>query len=156
MPTLNPLDPPGFSIVNLPDVARTVPEHGVPVHGADALGTAILSNGHLGADVLWVPAGARFPVHTHPGHHLLYCVSGSGTITIAARTYDVRPGDIYMVDGQVPHAVGAGDEDHVLLSIGAPHKPIESPDRMRLTNWSGGLLDDPMFVEGAPAGERSP
>src|SRR3982074_1089853 len=124
---------PDFSILNVLKTAVTIPQNGVPLHDADAPGVALLSTGHLGADLLWVPAGARFPVHTHAGHHLLYCVSGCGTITVAAHTYKVAPGDLYLVDGLAPHAAGpASGEDHVLLSIGAPHKPIEAPDRMQL------------------------
>jgi quercetin dioxygenase-like cupin family protein len=138
---------PPINIVNLGELASVVADLGVPVHGADALGLGLHSNGHLGADILWVPATKQFPVHTHPGDHLLYCVSGTGTITVDEVTYDVRPGDLYMVDGLVPHAVGAGPSDHVLLAIGAPHKPVDSPERMVFTDWVGHVVDTPIFVE---------
>jgi hypothetical protein len=36
-----------------------------------------------------------------------------------------------MVDGNVPHNVGAHpDTDHVIMAVGAPHKPVDSPERM--------------------------
>ncbi len=136
-----------LKIANLSDVAAVVSAQGVPVHGADALGLALHTNGHLGADMLWVPAQKRFPVHTHPGDHLLLCLSGSGTITIGEVTYMVGPGDLYMVDGMVPHAVGAGDSDHILVAIGAPHKPVDSPERMTFTDWAGRRVDIPIFVD---------
>ena len=135
----------GLRILNLNDLARTSPAIAVPVHGADATGLTLHTNGHLGADMLWVPAGARFPVHVHPGDHLLLCLSGHGTITVNEVTYDVYPGDLYMVDGNVPHAVGAGDTDHVLVSIGAPHKPVDSPERMQFTDWAGDVVNTPHF-----------
>lgn len=147
MVSMNPTGPRDLSIVKLLEIAATVKDIGVPMPGVDALGTGVLSNGHLGADVLWVPAGSRFPVHTHPGDHLLYCISGSGTITVAEHTYEVVPGDFYLVNGLEPHAVGAAaDEAHVLLSIGAPHKPVHLPDRMQLTDWDASPSAAPIYV----------
>jgi quercetin dioxygenase-like cupin family protein len=136
-----------LSIVNLLEAAETISADGIPVHGADALGRGLHTNGHLGADILWVPATKKFPVHTHPGHHLLYCIAGTGTITVGEETYAVGPGDLYMVDGLVPHAVGAGSSDHVLMAIGAPHKPVDSPERMAFTDWEGAPVAVPIFVE---------
>jgi quercetin dioxygenase-like cupin family protein len=133
-------------IKNLGELAAIVAGQGVPVHGAPALGLPLHSNGHLGADLLYVKAGDRFPVHTHPGDHLLLCLQGEGTISVGEVTYHVKPGDIYMVDGQVPHAVGAGDEDHVLVAIGAPHKPVQSPERMQIVDWDGNKLTAPIFA----------
>ena len=136
----------GLDIVNLTWAALQIVKDGVPVHGADAIGLALHSNGHLGADLLRVPPGTSFPIHTHPGDHLLLCLEGSGTITIGERTHRVHPGDFYMVNGQTPHAVGAGlDAHHVLIAIGAPHKPVDSPERMQFTDWTGKILDQPLF-----------
>lgn len=85
----------------------------------------------LGVDLLRVPAGASFPPHTHPGHHLLYCVKGRGSFTYAGRILTVEPGDLMLALANVPHAVGApfGD-DHYLLSFGAPHRHVSAADRM--------------------------
>lgn len=135
-------------IKNLRELAEIVAGTGVPVHGAPALGLALHSNGHLGADLLHVKAGDRFPVHTHPGDHLLICLAGAGTISVGEVTYRVKPGDIYMVDGLVPHAVGAAEDDeHILVAIGAPHKPVASPERMQFTDWAGTPLDAPIFAD---------
>lgn len=137
----------GPCIKNLHDLAKAAAEIGVPVHGAPALGVPLHTNGHLGADLLWVKAGDRFPVHTHPGDHLLLCLAGKGTISVGEQTYHVGPGDLYMVDGLIPHAVGAGDEDHILVAIGAPHKPVQSPERMQLVDWDGNKLVQPIFAD---------
>jgi hypothetical protein len=101
--------------------------------------------------LLHVPAGQSFPVHTHPGDHLLLCLVGTGTISIGEETFNVVPGDFYMVDGLVPHAVGAGPEDHILVAIGSPHKPVDSPERMAFTDWDGTPLESPIFAGPAPA-----
>ena len=135
-------------IINLTDAAEQVTRNGVPVHGAPATGLPLHTNGHLGADILHVPAGKQFPVHTHPGDHLLLCHAGTGTISVGEKTYDIRPGDLYMVPGNIPHAVGAGPEDHTLIAIGAPHKPVESPERMTMTDWDGNQVSTPLFTSG--------
>jgi len=141
------------SIINLAVAQRRVLLEGVPVHGAPATGLPLHTNGNLGADILHVEAGKQFPVHTHPGDHLLYCLAGQGTISVDGVTYDIEPGDIYMVDGMVPHAVGART-DHVLVSIGSPHKPVASPERMTWTDWQGNPVDAPINADGSDATAR--
>ncbi len=133
-------------ILNLHHLSKLVAERGVPMHGAPAVGLPLHSNGHLGADLVHVKAGDQFPVHTHPGDHLLLSLGGRGTITVADVTYVVEPGDIYMVDGLVPHAVGAHpDSEHILVAIGAPHKAVDSPERMAWTDWLGRPVDAPIL-----------
>lgn len=139
---------PPLHIVNLYDLidTRAWLDDALAVHGADATGLNLHTNGHLGADILHVPAGNQFPVHTHPGDHLLLCLAGTGTITVNETTYYVVPGDFYMVNGRIPHAVGAGATDHVLVAIGAPHKPVDSPERMAFTDWAGNPVELPLFA----------
>jgi quercetin dioxygenase-like cupin family protein len=122
---------------------------GVPMHGAPATGLAMLTNGHLGCDLIRVKPGEQFPVHVHPGDHLLLCLAGEGTITVADVTYKIVPGDLCMVEGVTPHAVGGGDNgDHLILAIGAPHTPVDSPKRMSLVDWAGQALSEPLFPTG--------
>lgn len=86
---------------------------------------------HLGVDLLRLGPGESFPLHTHPGHHCLLVVRGQGTVTFDGTVYPTRPGDLYLVDGEVPHAVGAGAMDaHYILAFGAPHTHVDDPDRM--------------------------
>jgi quercetin dioxygenase-like cupin family protein len=100
------------------------------VHGArDATGHGLVTNGALGADLIRLPAGAGFEPHTHPGHHILAVVGGVGTITYAGRVHETHAGQVYLVEGEVPHAVGA-ITDHVILAIGSPHKAVDAEDRM--------------------------
>jgi quercetin dioxygenase-like cupin family protein len=99
--------------------------HGAP--GASGLG--LVSNGVIGADLLRVPAGSGFVPHTHPGHHVLVVVGGRGTITYGGAIYETTAGEVYLIEGEVPHAVGA-ITDHVILAVGAPHRKVDSEDRM--------------------------
>lgn len=101
----------------------------VPMKGSAATGTPLVSNGNLGVDVVRVPAGKGFEPHTHPGDHILVVVGGQGTITYDGKVYPTQAGEVYMIDGSVPHGVGART-DHVILAVGAPHKPVGSDERM--------------------------
>ena len=106
----------------------------VPMHGADASGLGLVTNGTIGADVIRLPAGAGFPPHTHPGHHVLAVLAGEGTITYNGRVHKTAAGQIYLVEGSVSHAVGA-ITDHVILAVGAPHMPVESDARMAVVEY---------------------
>jgi quercetin dioxygenase-like cupin family protein len=124
-----------LTIVNLLDLAMATPTvaNTVDVHGCEARGVPLFTNGILGADLLYVPPGEAFPYHIHGGHHLLYCVAGQGTITYSGKVNPVRPGDLYMIEASVPHGVGADPDGpgHWLISFGAnPHKRIDAHDRM--------------------------
>jgi quercetin dioxygenase-like cupin family protein len=112
-------------------------EHGrrpVKMHGANATGESLVTNGAIGADIIRLPAGYGFSPHTHPGHHVLAVLGGRGTITYGGRVYETLAGQIYLVEGLVPHAVGA-ISDHVILAIGSPHRTVDSPERMTLVEY---------------------
>lgn len=107
---------------------------------SNATGEALVSNGLLGADVIRLAAGDGFVPHTHPGDHLLLVLGGQGTITYGGTVYPTRAGEIYMVEGQVPHAVGA-ITDHVILAVGSPHRPVDASDRMALVDYEAVVAD---------------
>lgn len=96
---------------------------------APATGKGLVSNGDLGIDLIRVEAGKGFQPHTHRGDHILIVAGGEGTIAYDGIVYPTQPGDLYMIDGGVPHAVGART-DHVILAVGCPHRPIDADDRM--------------------------
>ncbi len=96
---------------------------------SNATGQGLVSTGMLGADIVQLSAGDSFVPHTHPGDHLLVVLGGQGTITYGGKIYPTRAGQVYKIEGHVPHAVGA-ITDHVILAIGSPHIPVDSIDRM--------------------------
>ncbi|MEM7345427.1 MAG: cupin domain-containing protein [Chloroflexota bacterium] len=100
-----------------------------PMAHSNATGQGLVSNGQLGADLIRLKANDGFVPHTHPGDHLLIVVGGKGTITYDGYIYPTQAGQVYMIAGEIPHAVGA-ITDHVILAVGSPHKSIDSPDRM--------------------------
>lgn len=94
-----------------------------------ATGQSLVSNGKIGVDLIQLEAGNGFIPHMHPGDHVLIVVGGKGTITFDGKVYPTQAGQVYIVEGKVPHAVGA-ITDHVILAVGSPHKPVDSPERM--------------------------
>src|SRR5689334_16592154 len=78
-----------------------------PVAHSHATGEALISNGLLGADIIRLAAGDGFVPHTHSGDHLLIVIGGEGTITCGGRILPTCAGDLFMIEGQIPHAVGA-------------------------------------------------
>jgi quercetin dioxygenase-like cupin family protein len=121
------------AVIGEQDTCLHIPHGPRPVrmHGAQSTGLGLVSNGIIGADVIRLPAGAGFPPHTHPGHHLLIVLGGRGTITYNGRVHATEAGQIYLVEGAVSHAVGA-ITDHVILATGAPHMPVDSDKRMQV------------------------
>jgi len=99
-----------------------------------ATGQALISNGALGADLIRLAAGDRFAPHTHAGDHLLLILAGSGTITTKGRVTPTGPGEIHLIAGAEPHAVGAVS-NHVILAVGSPHRAVDAPDRMELVAY---------------------
>jgi quercetin dioxygenase-like cupin family protein len=130
-----------------PDSTDVVVDHGVRptrMGGTRATGAALVTNGSLGADLIRVPAGGGFSPHTHPGDHILIIVAGDGTITYAGRVYPTHAGQIYMIEGLVPHAVGA-ITDHVIIAVGSPHRPVDASDRMELVDYAAVVAPDGEF-----------
>src|SRR5262245_8434145 len=109
----------GMSTLLVHDGARPTPMAHSP---AGVTGAGLASNGMRGVRVIRVPAGRGFPPHTHPGDHLLIVVAGFGTIAVGGRVYATQAGEVYMIAGSEPHAVGAVS-DHVILAVGSPHAP---------------------------------
>lgn len=111
-----------------------------PVAHSTATGESLVSNGTIGADIIRLAAGTAFTPHTHPGDHILIVVGGEGTLTYQGKVYPTRAGDIYMIAGSSPHAVGA-ITDHVIIAVGSPHMPIDSPYRMALVAYDAVTTD---------------
>jgi quercetin dioxygenase-like cupin family protein len=107
---------------------------------SNATGEELVSNGLLGAGIIRLAAGDGFVPHTHSGDHLLIVVGGLGTITYGGKIYPTKAGDIFMVEGQVPHAVGA-ITDHVILAIGSHYRPVDSAERMTPVDYEAVTTD---------------
>jgi quercetin dioxygenase-like cupin family protein len=102
--------------------------------------TAVTQDGHeIGVDLIHMDRGSAFPLHVHPGDHILYIVSGGGCVHIDGDDRQVMPGDSVFIAAEHPHGVKAGTATHLrFLAFGHPHKHLEAADRMRLVHGHGG------------------
>jgi quercetin dioxygenase-like cupin family protein len=92
-----------------------------------------LENIELGADLIEMDAGSAFPLHTHPGDHMLYVIRGRGLVHVDGRDYPVVSGDSIFVPADYPHGVKTyadSVESFCFLAVGHPHKHLSSPERM--------------------------
>jgi quercetin dioxygenase-like cupin family protein len=118
------------SVADVQQLAVSLGPRPISMEHSSATGEGLVSNGVLGGDIIRLAAGEGFVPHTHPGDHLLIVIGGSGTITYGGTIYPTRAGEVYMIEGGIPHAVGA-ITDHVILAIGSPHRPVDAKDRMQ-------------------------
>lgn len=108
---------------------------GVDAMGAELYRSPQLADGaehpvHAGLDVLVVPPNTAFPIHVHPGHHVLYILRGTGTVMYDYVTYESSPGDVIIVPADVIHNVASGPDGQVILAFGAPHHQVHTSERM--------------------------
>lgn len=123
-----------FKIVNVHLLLDEIPDvtlAGTEITGKQLFCSEDMGDGtHLGVDRLCLMPGEKFPKHTHPGHHLIYIIKGMGTVTIEDKVYSTVPGDLYLVNGNILHALSAGETGQLLLSFAAPHKHLSDTNRM--------------------------
>lgn len=113
-------------------IARFDRQATLQMHESDAKGLPLLHNGDkFGADVIDFPPLGKVPMHTHPGDHVLFCVGGSGWVTIDRSVPDaVTCGDCYLIHSMEPHAVAAGEHGLRLIVVGNNHRPVDSKERL--------------------------
>lgn len=99
--------------------------------GGQITGQRLVSNGDIGGDLMYIPAGLGFEPHTHEGHHVLLFLSGKATVTIGNEIHPMTPGEICVIPGDTAHGVTAISET-TLLAVGSPHLPVDGAERMQV------------------------
>ncbi|MEU7524210.1 cupin domain-containing protein [Saccharothrix sp. NPDC042600] len=86
----------------------------------------------VGVDRIVMQPGTAFPLHVHPGAHILYVLGGTGGLHIDGHDYVLEPGDSVYVPADYPHGVRGPVDAHPLefLAFGAPHHEVDSTTRM--------------------------
>lgn len=85
----------------------------------------------FGADLIQMKPGSGFPLHTHPGDHLLYILLGPVVVSVGGKDFDARAGDSIFIPAELPHGVRAYPKSWGrFLAVGVPHKHVSSTDRM--------------------------
>jgi len=110
---------------------------GTKMKHSDATAHPLVKCGAFGADLIRFDGGGKVGPHTHPGDHILICMEGRGLLWFDGSELELSPGVIYMVPGEVPHAVYAHPQSEtalVLFAIGNDHQPANSYNRLDITN----------------------
>jgi len=91
--------------------------------------------GHGRSSSVFVFQGHKGPFrkHVHVYHDEIgYVLAGSGTVTVGDVTRPVRPGDIWIIPANTPHAAEFGDEPVEVLFISSPIDDPRNQDRVWL------------------------
>ncbi len=91
----------------------------------------------IGGDLIEMQPGSAFPLHTHEGDHILYAISGKGTVTIDGQPRHFEAGGTFYIKAEYPHNVGTyadATEPFVILAIGHPQKEVSALDRMHVVD----------------------
>ena len=130
-----------FMKTNLMSLAKAgVPQGAEQDHGAEAEGLSLFADKmgmlgigvNVGGDIIYMPGGKAFPLHTHPGHHVLVMIHGKATVAYDGVVHTMLPWDFFVIPGNEVHNVAATD-DSVFIAVGWPrHKALGDPKRMTI------------------------
>lgn len=118
---------------NLKDEEGNVLEGITGIAGAAAI--TMLSNEEIGVDYIEMEPGHDFPLHTHPGDHLLVFLEGQALVHINGTDWLATAGFSIFIPGEYAHGVKtvpgfAGTLR--FIAFGHPHKHIHGTDRMHV------------------------
>jgi quercetin dioxygenase-like cupin family protein len=103
--------------------------------GMQAVRGAIEQDRNMGLDIITMQPRTQFPLHTHPGHHILYILDGPIAVHYDGVDYYLDQGDSVFVPAIDPHGVktvGHNLNPAKFLAIGYPHKHVSSSGRMAI------------------------
>ncbi|MFT3873096.1 MAG: cupin domain-containing protein [Nocardioides sp.] len=74
-----------------------------------------LAGSSVSLAVVTLEPGAVAPVHRHAHEQVGMLIRGQMTLTVAGETYEIGPGEGYVVPSDVPHGAAAGPEGAVAV-----------------------------------------
>ena len=66
--------------------------------------------------------GARFPLHRHPQEQITLVLQGNVELTVAGQAVSLEQGSWSVVEGEVEHAIRAGEHGARLVAIIVPRR----------------------------------
>jgi quercetin dioxygenase-like cupin family protein len=87
----------------------------------------------IGVDLIEMQPGAAFPMHVHPGDHILFVVSGRGIVHVDGTDHQVTAGETIYIPAEYTHGVKTIRDEpksFTFIAFGYPHKHLEATDRM--------------------------
>ena len=103
--------------------------------GMQAATGTITEGNDMGLDIITMQPHTHFPLHTHPGHHILYILDGPIAVHYDGIDYHLEQGDSVFVPAIDPHGVKTVESNlnsAKFLAIGYPHKHVSSSERMAI------------------------
>ena len=88
--------------------------------GFPGIGMQPLTGERLMVNRVVIAPGAIVPEHHHPHEQAGYVLEGVLRLTVAGETWDLQPGDAYVLPGDTPHGAISGPDGCVVLDIFAP------------------------------------
>ncbi len=91
--------------------------------------------GHGSQSSVFVFQGHKGPFrkHVHVNHDEIgYVLSGSGKVMVGEMVREVKPGDVWVIPANTPHAGDFENEPVEVLFISSPTDDPENPDRVWL------------------------
>lgn len=77
-----------------------------------------------------IAPGSIVPEHHHPHEQAGYVLEGILRLSVAGETWDLHPGDAYILPGDTPHGAVSGPEGCVVLDVFSPPRQ-DYLDRLR-------------------------
>lgn len=95
-------------------------------------------HGHeMGIDFITMSPGSAFPLHVHPGAHILLIETGPVGVRVDGILYELDTDDTVFVPADYPHGVTTLEDnpkDVSFWAFGYPHMPIDSDTRMTVVD----------------------
>ena len=98
----------------------------VDLHGKDrrqifeGVKTQLAFGERLMLSLVTLEAGSTVPMHSHPHEQAGFVVEGELDFTIGEETRRLKPGDSYIIPGNVPHGCAACAGHALVLDIFSP------------------------------------
>lgn len=109
--------------VDVVDVAASVKADALTA--SDAFKRTYLGHGRQSSVFVFQGHPGPFRRHVHTSHDEIgYVLKGSGSVTVGDVTRPVKPGDVWIIPANTPHAGEFGDAPQVLFIS----SPIDDPD----------------------------
>jgi quercetin dioxygenase-like cupin family protein len=74
-------------------------------------------------------AGSKMPAHSHPHEQIVHILSGRMKLIVDGRAHDLKTGDSFYLDSNVPHAVETIEATRVLDTFSPPREDYLAADQ---------------------------
>lgn len=104
-----------------------------PLRADDMFKRTYLGHGRTSSVFVFQGHAGPFRKHVHMNHDEIgYVLAGSGKVIIGDVVREVRPGDVWIIPANTPHAGEFANEPVQVLFVSSPQEDPDQPDRIWL------------------------